>query len=54
MDNDTEMILRPFNFGSTKNYEDHTGLGKNTNVKGKSCNLNDDTINGKITYIQAN
>lgn len=48
------MILRPFNFGSTQNYLDHSGLGKNTNVKGKSCYLDDETLNGKITYIQSN
>lgn len=54
MDYNTELILRPFNFGSTQSYTDHTGLGKNTNVKGKSCYLDDDTLNGKITYIQAN
>lgn len=35
MENDSEMILRPFNPGATKNYLDHSALGKNTNVKGK-------------------
>jgi hypothetical protein len=54
MEKNTELILRPFNFGATQSYTDHTGLGKNTNVKGKSCYLNDDTLNGKITYIQNN
>ncbi len=54
MEHQTEIILRPFNFGATKSYAEHTGLGKNTNVKGKSCYLNDDTLNGKITYIQSN
>lgn len=54
MENNTELILRPFNFGATKSYEEHTGVGKNTNVKGKSCYLNDETLNGKITYIQSN
>ena len=29
-------------------------MGKNTNVKGKSCYLKDETLNGKITYIQSN
>jgi hypothetical protein len=48
------LILRPFNFGATQSYTDHTGLGKNTNVKGKSCYLDDATLNGKITYIQNN
>lgn len=48
------MILRPFNPGATKNYLDHSALGKNTNVKGKSCYLDDETLNGKITYIQTN
>lgn len=54
MVNHTEIILRPFNFGATKSYADHSGMGKNTNVKGKSCYLNDETLNGKITYIQSN
>jgi len=54
MENNTELILRPFNFGATKSYEEHSGVGKNTNVKGKSCYLNDETLNGKITYIQSN
>jgi len=54
MEDNTELILRPFNFGATKSYEEHSGVGKNTNVKGKSCYLNDETLNGKITYIQSN
>ena len=54
METNTEIILRPFNFGATQSYTDHTGLGKNTNVKGKSCYLNDTSLNEKITYIQSN
>ena len=54
MEDNTELILRPFNFGATQSYAEHTALGKNTNVKGKSCYLNDSTLNGKITYIQNN
>ena len=54
MESNTEIILRPFNFGATQSYTDHTGLVKNTNVKGKSCYLNDTSLNEKITYIQSN
>lgn len=54
MEHNTELLIRPFNFGSTKSYTDHSGVGKNTNVKGKSCYLDDETLNGKITYIQSN